>query len=379
MTNSAATSLPAGDAGEAARTAPAQRGGRVTFDDVGRTFETPDGQVCALREVGFTVEPGEIFGIIGRSGAGKSTLIRTVNGLERPTSGKVLVEDARGGVFDVGSLTVNELTLLRRDIGMIFQHFNLLSSKTVERNVGLPLRLAGASRADEARRVTELLALVGLSDKRGRYPRELSGGQKQRVGIARALARDPGILLCDEATSALDPETTLSILALLKDINRRLGLTIILITHEMEAIRQISDRVAVIEKGRIVEIGPVWKVFGDPQQPATRALLTPHANELPDDLAGRIAPLPSSDSAPVFDIIYTGAETGEPNLGAVFDVLGHDARLLHGTLDRIQGHAQGRLLVAAPAVPAHEATHVLALLKKLPPRAEIIGYVSGSL
>ncbi len=368
------------EAAEAAVSAapPARRGGRVTFDNVGKAFDTPGGRVNALQDIGFTVEPGEIFGIIGRSGAGKSTLVRTVNGLERPTSGRVLVE-AQGAAVDVGALAVNDLALLRRDIGMIFQHFNLLSSKTVERNVGLPLKLAGASRRETAERVTELLALVGLSDKRERYPRELSGGQKQRVGIARALARDPAILLCDEATSALDPETTLSILDLLKDINRRLGLTIILITHEMEAIRHISDRVAVIEKGRIVEIGPVWKVFGDPQQEATRALLKPHADDLPDDLSRRIAPLPGPGLAPVFALTFTGQEPGEPNLGVVFEALGHDARLLHGTLERIQGHAQGRLLVAAPAVPAQEAAHVLNILKAHPPRAEIIGYVGGPL
>ncbi|MFC0216998.1 D-methionine transport system ATP-binding protein [Pseudochelatococcus lubricantis] len=369
---------PDGDAA-AARAARPRHGGRVTFENVGKAFDTPGGQVSALRGIGFTVEPGEIFGVIGRSGAGKSTLIRTVNGLEKPTAGRVLVENAAGERADVGSLSIGELARLRRDIGMIFQHFNLLSSKTVERNVGLPLRLAGASRAEEAGRVAELLALVGLSDKRGRYPRELSGGQKQRVGIARALARHPAILLCDEATSALDPETTLSILDLLKDINRRLGLTVILITHEMEAIRHICDRVAVIEKGEIVEIGPVWQVFGDPREEATRALLKPHADELPDDLSGRIVPLPGERTVPVFAVTYTGAEAGEPDLGGLFGVLGEGARLLHGSLDRIQGHAQGRLLIAAPAVAPQQAAQALARLNTLPPRAEIIGYVDGAL
>ncbi|MGI6245666.1 MAG: methionine ABC transporter ATP-binding protein [Pseudochelatococcus sp.] len=357
----------------------AARGGRVTFENVGKAFETPGGQVSALRGINFTVEPGEIFGVIGRSGAGKSTLIRTVNGLEKPTSGRVLVENAAGERADVGSLAIGELARLRRDIGMIFQHFNLLSSKTVERNVGLPLRLAGASRAQTAQRVSELLALVGLADKRDRYPRELSGGQKQRVGIARALARQPAVLLCDEATSALDPETTLSILDLLKDINRRLGLTIILITHEMEAIRHICDKVAVIEQGVIVEIGPVWQVFGDPRQEATRALLKPHADELPDDLAARLTPLPEAGTVPVFAVSYTGAEPGEPALGALFDALGRDARLLHGSLDRIQGRAQGRLLIATPAITPQEAAHALARLSILPPRAEIVGYVAGPL
>ena len=211
---------------------------------------------------------GEIFGIIGRSGAGKSTLLRTINMLERPGAGRVLIDGA-----DVGQLDEDGLVALRRRIGMIFQHFNLLSAKTVAENVALPLRVAGVKPAAARVRVDALLDLVGLRDKADAYPAKLSGGQKQRVGIARALVHEPRILLCDEATSALDPETTQSILALLRDINRKLGLTVVLITHDMAVIREICHQVLVLDGGRKVEQGEVWRVFGDPGAEATRALL----------------------------------------------------------------------------------------------------------
>ncbi|RWP22513.1 ATP-binding cassette domain-containing protein, partial [Mesorhizobium sp.] len=236
----------------------------VRLTDVRRRF----GTTAALDGVSLSVRKGEILGIIGRSGAGKSTLIRCLNGLERPDSGEIFIEGR-----DIAQLGERELQPLRRRIGMIFQHFNLLSAKTVEDNVALPLKIDGRPKAERLSRAAELLELVGLSEKAKAYPASLSGGQKQRVGIARALAARPALLLSDEATSALDPETTRSILALLKDINRRLGLTILLITHKMEVIRSIADRVAVIDAGRIVEEGPVWSVFADPQSPVTESLL----------------------------------------------------------------------------------------------------------
>ena len=226
---------------------------------------------------------GEILGIIGRSGAGKSTLIRCLNGLERPDSGEVFIEGR-----EISRLGERELQPLRRRIGMIFQHFNLLSAKTVEDNVALPLKIEGRPKAERLARAAELLDLVGLSEKAKAYPSSLSGGQKQRVGIARALAARPALLLSDEATSALDPETTRSILALLKDINRQLGLTILLITHEMEVIRSIADRVAVIDAGRIVEQGPVWSVFAEPRSEITRSLLGGIRPQLPAEIAGRL-------------------------------------------------------------------------------------------
>ena len=211
--------------------------------------------MAALSDVSFSIVRGEIFGIIGRSGAGKSTLLRTINMLERPGAGRVLIDGA-----DVGQLDEDGLVALRRRIGMIFQHFNLLSAKTVAENVALPLRVAGVKPAAARVRVDALLDLVGLRDKADAYPAKLSGGQKQRVGIARALVHEPRILLCDEATSALDPETTQSILALLRDINRKLGLTVVLITHDMAVIREICHQVLVLDGGRKVEQGEVWRV-----------------------------------------------------------------------------------------------------------------------
>jgi D-methionine transport system ATP-binding protein len=251
---------------------------------VGWTAETPEqrdvpllrvtgvtrhfGATTALDGVSFTLDRGQVLGIIGRSGAGKSTLIRCLNGLEKPDGGSVEI-DGR----DITLLTERQLQRERQRIGMIFQHFNLLSSRTVAENVALPLKLAGVARPARRKRAEALLDLVGLSDKADVYPATLSGGQKQRVGIARALASEPTLLLCDEATSALDPETTLSILALLKRINRTLGLTIVLITHEMNVARRIADRVLVMEHGRVVEEGPVRDVLLDPQAEETRILL----------------------------------------------------------------------------------------------------------
>lgn len=234
---------------------------------------------AALKGVTLTVERGEIFGVIGRSGAGKSTLLRTINLLERPTSGTVEVDGQ-----DVTALGTRDLPLFRRRVGMVFQHFNLLSSRTVYDNVALPLELAGASRAEIAAAVDPLLPLVGLADKRDRYPAELSGGQKQRVGIARALSSAPNVLLCDEVTSALDPETTRQILSLLKDINRRMGLTMVVITHEMDVVRLLCDRVAVMDHGEVVETGDTASVFANPVHPTTRSmLLQQHTLDAPLD------------------------------------------------------------------------------------------------
>ena len=241
----------------------------VRLEKASKTFPGRDGQpVTALQDIDLTVPQGSILGVIGRSGAGKSTLIRLVNGLEKPSSGKVIVDGA-----DIAALPEAALRHARRSIGMIFQHFNLLSSRTAAQNIALPLEVAGYDKAEIRTRVEELLALVGLTDKRDRYPSELSGGQKQRVGIARALATKPKVLLSDEATSALDPETTRSILDLLARINDELGLTILLITHEMAVIRNIAREVAVIEGGRIVEQGDVFEVFTRPQHEVTRSFL----------------------------------------------------------------------------------------------------------
>ena len=241
----------------------------------------------------FSIVRGEIFGIIGRSGAGKSTLLRTINMLERPGAGRVLIDGA-----DVGQLDEDGLVALRRRIGMIFQHFNLLSAKTVAENVALPLRVAGVKPAAARVRVDALLDLVGLRDKADAYPAKLSGGQKQRVGIARALVHEPRILLCDEATSALDPETTQSILALLRDINRKLGLTVVLITHDMAVIREICHQVLVLDGGRKVEQGEVWRVFGDPGRGHARIAAAAAARPAAD-LAARLSPEPGPGASGV--------------------------------------------------------------------------------
>ena len=249
----------------------------VRFEGVTKTYGTAKAPVHAVRGVDLDVRRGEVFGIVGTSGAGKSTLIRLVNALERPTAGRVVVDGQ-----DLGALSERQLRTVRRRIGMIFQQFNLLSSRTVAGNVAYPLKLAGGSRAEVDARVRELLEFVGLSDKARQYPDQLSGGQKQRVGIARALATSPEILLCDEATSALDPQTTRDVLALLRRANAEYGVTILLITHEMDVVRSICDRVAVMADGLVVESGDVYDVFAGPREQITRDFVHATLRDRPD-------------------------------------------------------------------------------------------------
>jgi D-methionine transport system ATP-binding protein len=335
----AAPALPPARAGSAG----------IRFEHLGHRYRSTQGEVDALTDIDFDIAAGEIFGIIGRSGAGKSTLVRTINMLEKPASGRVLVNGT-----DLSQLGERALAQARRRIGMIFQHFNLLSSATVAENIGLPLRIAGVPKAQIGQKVDSLLELVGLSDKRDAYPARLSGGQKQRVGIARSLVHAPEILLCDEATSALDPETTASILQLLRDINRRLGLTVVLITHEMEVIRAACDRVAVLERGRLAEIGDVWRVFGAPQAEATRALLRIAQRDLPADIGARIAGARQSPAdALLLEVQVDGQGTSEPDLVALVNALAEpEIRLVHGAIERIQGRTQGRLVLAVPGLRA---------------------------
>lgn len=231
------------------------------------------GAQAAVEDISLDVRRGEILGVIGRSGAGKSTLIRCINGLEKPDSGSIEILGKDDALRDIVPLGEGDLQEVRGRIGMIFQHFNLLTAKTVADNVALPLKIAGRGRSERQARVEELLRLVGLETKANAYPAQLSGGQKQRVGIARALAAAPALLLSDEATSALDPETTTSILGLLRDINRDLGLTILLITHEMSVIRAVTDRLIVLDHGRIIEQGPTERVFASPEAELTKRLL----------------------------------------------------------------------------------------------------------
>lgn len=237
----------------------------ISIKGLKKVYTTNDKTIAAVDDITLDIENGEIFGVIGYSGAGKSTFIRLLNRLEEPSAGNIIIDKQ-----EITSLTTNELRAARKEIGMIFQHFNLLWSRTVEENIAFPLEIAGVSKPERKKRVQELIDLVGLSGREKAYPSQLSGGQKQRVGIARALANNPKVLLCDEATSALDPETTNSILDLLVDINQKFGLTIIMITHEMNVIRKICNRVAVMEQGKVVETGDVLSVFSHPKMPVTK-------------------------------------------------------------------------------------------------------------
>ena len=310
----------------------------IEFQNVHKTYRVAGRDIPALHPTNLTVENGQVFGLIGHSGAGKSTLLRLINRLEAPSGGKIIVDGE-----DVTGFNANALRRFRQQVGMIFQHFNLLASKTVADNVALPLTLAGElSRGEIDQRVNELLARVGLSDHARKYPAQLSGGQKQRVGIARALATRPKILLCDEATSALDPQTTASVLQLLAEINRELQLTIVLITHEMDVIRRVCDRVAVMDAGRIVEQGAVADVFLHPQHSTTKRFVQEDEQidetEQRDDFAhvpGRIVRL-----------TFQGEATYAPLLGTVARETGVDYSILAGRIDRIKQTPYGQLTLA---------------------------------
>ncbi len=312
-----------------------------------QTYPGPQGPVEALRGIDLHIPPGEVFGIIGRSGAGKSSLVRTINLLNRPTAGAVIVNGR-----DLTKLSDAELRAARRDIGMVFQHFNLLHSRTVYDNAALPLELIGMSRSDIRARVQPLLELVGLTALADRYPAQISGGQKQRVGIARALASRPKVLLSDEATSALDPETTRSILELLRKVNREMGLTVVLITHQMQVIKQVADRVAVIEAGRIVEQGSVIDVFTRPQQAITKSLIDEIVpQELPASVLARVRTLASElgngHSGRLLRLAYAGDSAFQPILSHLIRDLGLEISILHGQIDEIQAQTFGSLAVYA--------------------------------
>jgi len=319
----------------------------ITFADVTKRYGDGAEAFTALEGIDLTVGRGAITGIIGRSGAGKSTLIRLVNGLEKASLGQVVVDGT-----EVGGLNEAGLRGLRREVGMIFQHFNLLSSRTAFDNVALPLEIAGFDRADIKAKVGPLLDLVGLGDKAARYPSELSGGQKQRVGIARALATSPKLLLSDEATSALDPETTQSILALLKQINAELGLTVLLITHEMEVVKTIASHVAVIDKGRIVEEGPTFDVFTAPKHETTRILLSSTlGTTLPEWLRSGLKAEPSAGDRILVRLTFFGATAFQPLTARLVTEIGGEVNILAGAIEEIAGEPFGTLVVAYPAAP----------------------------
>ena len=335
----------------------------IDIQDLSLTYAGPQGPVHALKNINLHIQAGEVFGIIGRSGAGKSSLVRCMNLLNRPGSGKMIVNGR-----DLLQLSDAQLRQARQEIGMVFQHFNLLSSRTVFDNAALPLELAGVSKAQIAQRITPLLELVGLAHLANRYPAQISGGQKQRVGIARALASNPRVLLSDEATSALDPETTRSILDLLRQVNRELGVTVVLITHQMQVIKQIADRVAVMEAGQVVELGAVLDVFTNPQQAITQSLIDEIVpQELPASVQQRVQALslgrPAGQSGQLLRLSYAGDSAYQPVLSHLIRELGLDLSILHGQIDDIQGQTFGSLAVFASGPPA-QITAAIAYLQR---------------
>lgn len=307
----------------------------IEISDLSKTYGHGAKSVAAMHHVSLNIEAGEIFGIIGRSGAGKSTLIRCLNRLETPTWGKIVIDGQ-----ELTALSETELRLARREIGMIFQHFNLLSSRTVAGNIAFPMEISGKPRAQIKTRIEELLELVGLTDKANAYPAQLSGGQKQRVGIARALANNPKVLLCDEATSALDPQTTQSILTLIHDIKNRLGLTVVLITHEMKVITEICDRVAVMDEGRIVESGPVIKVFSKPIHPVTKSFVQSFISRDTDTDTSNYKP-----RGTMVRVFFVGEAADESLISNMIKRFNVEANIQQGYIDHIKGMGFGTLLI----------------------------------
>lgn len=311
----------------------------ISIKNVKKVFSTKQGKVTAVTDVNLEIKDGEIFGVIGYSGAGKSTLIRMLNGLELPSEGSVTVADKQ-----VSHIKGPKLREARQEISMIFQHFNLLWSRTVRENISFPLEIAGVPKQKRMKRVDELIHLVGLQGREDAYPSQLSGGQKQRVGIARALANNPKVLLCDEATSALDPQTTDQILELLVDINKRLGLTIVLITHEMHVIRKICHRVAVMEAGKIVEMGTVLEVFKNPQQPITKRFVQQVTE--PEETKETIEHLLTEyHSGRVVQLTFIGEGAERPlitNLIRKFEIT---INILQGKVSQTQNGAYGTLFI----------------------------------
>ncbi|MGN8831616.1 methionine ABC transporter ATP-binding protein [Selenomonas montiformis] len=344
----------------------------IKLSHIEKTYDSPSGPVKALRGIDLTIGRGEIYGIIGLSGAGKSTLVRCINMLERPTAGQVFV-DGR----EMTALTPAELREARKSIGMIFQHFNLLSSATVYDNVAFPLKLAGMPAEDIRQRVEPLLKLVGLEAKAHQYPSQLSGGQKQRVGIARALASEPKVLLCDEATSALDPQTTKAILDLIRNINKKLRLTVVVITHEMQVIKEICDKVAVIDKGVIAEQGSVLDVFTNPQQPITKEFISVLlSNELPAAFrGGKISAEPVPGACLLLRLTFIGESADNPVIAGMIRRFPRvETTLLFGSLDQIKSTPFGRMIIGLTG-PQSEIDRALDYLRSQDLKEEVIGYV----
>ena len=344
----------------------------IQLAHIEKTYDSAAGPVQALKGIDLTIETGEIFGIIGLSGAGKSTLIRCINLLERPTGGQVIIDGQ-----DMTALSESELRRARKDIGMIFQHFNLLSSATVYDNVAFPLRLVHKPEKEIREKVESLLRLVGLENKAQQYPAQLSGGQKQRVGIARALASEPKILLCDEATSALDPQTTKSILGLIRDINAQMHLTVVIITHEMQVIKEICDKVAVISNGVIAEQGTVLDVFTNPQRPITQEFISVVlSNELPAAFRGNdISTDPIPGAYLLLRLTFLGDNADDPVLADTIKKFPElDIAILFGDIDQIKNVPFGRMIIGITG-PQAKIDEALRYLGGRDLKEEVIGYV----
>ncbi|HIS93255.1 MAG TPA: ATP-binding cassette domain-containing protein [Candidatus Alectryocaccomicrobium excrementavium] len=314
----------------------------IVIEDAYKTFESGARKVDAVRGVSLTIQDGEIFGVIGYSGAGKSTLIRLINLLERPTSGKIFVNGQ-----ELTALAPKELRQARRKIGMIFQHFNLMKSRTVYSNVAYPLRGSSLSKEERRNKVMNLLKLVGLEEKALAYPAQLSGGQKQRVAIARALANDPTVLLCDEATSALDPQTTQDILRLLRDVNRKLGITIVLITHEIAVVKEICTRLAVMDAGRVVEEGAIYDVFSQPKAELTQRFIrtTNNLARFEELLANAPDSLNLMPGDVIAQMEFHGGSAGHALVSTLSREYGVDISIVFGNIDILQATPLGTLIV----------------------------------
>ncbi|MBU5595617.1 methionine ABC transporter ATP-binding protein [Amphibacillus sp. MSJ-3] len=311
----------------------------IKIKQLSKIFETDDQSVQAVDDINLTIESGEIFGVIGYSGAGKSTFIRLINRLEEPTNGMVIVDGQ-----EITNLNKDDLRVTRQEMGMVFQHFNLLWSRTVSENIAFPLEIAGISKPERKKRVSELIELVGLTGKEDAYPSQLSGGQKQRVGIARALANQPKVLLCDEATSALDPETTDAILSLLVDINEKLGITIILITHEMHVIQKICHNVAVMEDGRVIEQGTVLDVFSNPQQPVTKKFVEQVMGK-PDDEITVESLIQTISSGQILKLQFIGETASHALISKVAKTFDVEVNILQGNIKQTQAGPYGSLYI----------------------------------
>ncbi len=346
----------------------------ITLEHISKNYITERGSVTALRDISLRVNAGEIYGIIGQSGAGKSTLIRCVNLLEKPDSGKVIVDHA-----ELTMLSPDALRAARRKIGMIFQHFNLLNSRTVYENVALPLELSGLSKQEMAKTILPLLELTGLADKQNNYPAQLSGGQKQRVAIARALACKPSILLSDEATSALDPETTHHILDLLKNIRDTLNLTILLITHEMGVIKACCDRVAILDRGALVEENEVGEFFAHPKTPiAKKFIVSSLKQRLPAMIAEKIVVEDQPRHHPVLRLWFFGGAATQPIMAQLMSQFNLRINILQANVEYIKNHAMGIMILAIDGEKNNLAagfTH----LQQSGIQVEVLGYVPNDI